>query len=144
MNSDVWPGAHSVPCCGEREGRLRLEAPRSAHSQSFIYGPLHFWLWRLQYLSSYLNCIFKDFIQYLHAIRYELICFSLPTIFCLFVYLIVFILAWSVAIIHKHAPLDLFFKCYGVCSLYFCVCHNSDDSWTPEHEQVLENICWMS
>lgn len=49
------------------------EAPLSAHSQRFIYGLLHFWLWWLQYLSSYLNCIFKDFIQYLHAIQYELI-----------------------------------------------------------------------
>lgn len=49
------------------------EAPLSTHSQCFIYGPLHFWLWWLQYLSSYLNCIFKDFIQYLHAIQYELI-----------------------------------------------------------------------
>lgn len=61
------------------------EAPLSTHSQCFIYGPLHFWLWWLQYLSSYLNCIFKDFIQYLHAIQYELIFLSLPTIFfCLF------------------------------------------------------------
>lgn len=111
MNSDLWPGSHSVPCCGGWEGRLCgdfREAPLSTHSQCFIYGPLHFWLWWLQYLSSYLNCIFKDFIQYLHAIRYELI-FFLCQPFLFVSYLIVFILAWFVTIIHKQTcPLDQF------------------------------------
>lgn len=95
------------------KGRLRgdsREAPLSTHSQCFIYGPLHFWLWWLQYLSSYLNCIFKGFIQYLHAIQYELIFVFFANHFFLFVsYLIVFILAWFVTIIHKQTcPLDLF------------------------------------
>lgn len=52
----------------------------------------------------------------------------------LFVYLIVFILAWFVTIIHKQTcPSDLSLggKCYGGCSPYVFVCHNSDDSWTP-------------
>lgn len=75
MNSDPWPGTHSVSGGG-------------GGKECFIYGPLHFWLWWLQYLCSYLNCIFKDFIQYLHAIQYELslslflFFFNLPA-FCL-------------------------------------------------------------
>lgn len=136
MNSDLWPGTHSVPCCGGWEGEvtwgLEREAPLSAHSQCFIYGPLHFWLWWLQYLSSYLNCIFKDFIQYLHAIQWIDFFFLCQPFFLFVFYLIVFISAWFVTIIHKQTcPLDLFLKRYWGCSLYVCVCHDSDDSWTP-------------
>lgn len=100
------------------------EAPLSTHSQRFIYGPLHFWLWWLQYLSSYLNCIFKDFIQYLHAIQYELSLFCLPTICFLFNCL----LFWHVvAIIHKHACQICFrHKMLGmfpvkICFFLFCI-----------------------
>lgn len=87
------------------------EAPLSTHSQCFIYGPLHFWLWWLKYLSSYLNCIFKDFIQYLHAIQYELIFFFFfaNLFFC---YLIVFIcIFWHV--------LSLLFTNKHACWIYF-------------------------
>lgn len=142
MNSDLWPGTHSVPCCGGWEGRLHgdsSEAPLSTHSQCFIYGPLHFWLWWLQYLSSYLNCIFKDFIQYLHAIRYELIFLFFANYFFLFVsYLIVSILAWFVAIFKTNMSIGsiLGWKSYGGCSLSFFLCNDSDDSWTPRSR------CW--
>lgn len=108
------------------------EAPLSTHSHRFIYGPLHFWLWWLQYLSSYLNCIFKDFIQYLHAIQYELSLFCLPTICFLFNCL----LFWHVvAIIHKHACQICFrHKMLGMFPVkicFFVLYHDSDDSWTP-------------
>lgn len=129
MNSDLWPGTHSVPFGGGGEGG---EAPLSIHSQCFIYGPLHFWLWWLQYLSSYLNCIFKDFIQYLHAIEYELSFLFANLFFFWFCYLIVFTLA-CVVIFHKQTcPLNLILAwcCYGGCSPYVFVYLNSDDSWT--------------
>lgn len=141
MNSDLWPGSHSVPCCGGWEGRLRgdfREAPLSTHSQCFIYGPLHFWLWWLQYLSSYLNCIFKDFIQYLHAIRYELIFFSLPTIFVCFLFNCLYFGMICHYYSQTNVPIGSIFgrKCYGGYSLYVFVCHVSDDSWTPRSR------CW--
>lgn len=121
------------------KGRLRgdsREALLSTHSRCFIYGPLHFWLWWLQYLSSYLNCIFKDFIQYLHAIWYELIFFIL--FFCqpFVCFLFNCSLFWhdlSLLFTKQTCPLDLFFgvKRYEGCSLYVFLCHYSDDSWTP-------------
>lgn len=121
------------------KGRLRGDsrgALLSTHSQCFIYGPLHFWLWWLQYLSSYLNCIFKDFIQYLHAIRYELIFFFFcqPFFLChlvLFSYLIVIILAWFVTIIHKTniARCKTWMGMFPQCFVF------SDDSWTPRRSR---------
>lgn len=49
---ELWPLTSAL---------VALEPYCLPHSRCFIYGPLHFWLWWLQYLSSYLNCIFKDF-----------------------------------------------------------------------------------
>lgn len=152
MNSDLWPGTHSVPCCGGWEGRLRgdsREAPLSTHSQCFIYGPLHFWLWWLQYLSSYLNCIFKDFIQYLHAIQYELIFLFLANLFFFFSVCFLFNCLHFGMICHYYSqanlPVGSFSgrKCYGDVPCMFFVCHDSDDSWNTK-KQVLENICRMS
>lgn len=121
------------------------EAPLSTHSQCFIYGPLHFWLWWLQYLSSYLNCIFKDFIQYLHAIRYELIFFFFANHFLFVSYLIVFIgHDLSLVSTNKHAHRIYFSRkmLWGMFPVCFCV------SWfwwqLNTRKQVLENICWMS
>lgn len=128
------------------------EAPLSTHSQRFIYGPLHFWLWWLQYLSSYLNCIFKDFIQYLHAIQYELSLFCLPTICFLFNCL----LFWHVvAIIHKHACQICFrHKMLGMFPVKICFfCFVSWFWWqlnTEKHvfgragEKQMKQNCWMS
>lgn len=141
MNSDLWPGTHSVPCCGGWEGRLHgdsREAPLSTHSQCFIYGPLHFWLWWLQYLSSYLNCIFKDFIQYLHAIRYELIFFFFANYFLFVSYLIVSIFGMICCYIQNKYVHWIYFRqktLWGMLPICF-VCHDSDDSWTPRSR------CW--
>lgn len=120
------------------------EAPLSAHSQYFIYGPLHFWLWWLQYLSSYLNCIFKDFIQYLHAIQYELIFFFLlPSFFVFFssFYLIVY-LGMRCHLLFTNMPVEsiLGIKCYGEW------CFRVSRFWWQLNitEQVLKHVCWMS
>lgn len=148
MNSDLWPGTHSVPRCGGWEGRLHgdsSEAPLSTHSQCFIYGPLHFWLWWLQYLSSYLNCIFKDFIQYLHAIRYELIfLFFANYFFVCFLFNCVYFGMICCYIQNKYVHW-IYFRLkmlWGMFPVRFSV------SWfwwqLNTKEQVLEKICWMS
>lgn len=150
MNSDLWPGTHSVPCCGGWEGRFwgdLSEAPLSNHSQCFIYGPLHFWLWWLQYLISYLNCIFKDFIQYLHAIRYEFFFFSFANFFCLFFsYLIVFILACLSLLFTSRCAPWIYFRwkmswgmfpgCFYFYFLFFCVCVCVLILMTTEHQEA--------
>uniref|UniRef100_A0A0E9THV8 Uncharacterized protein n=1 Tax=Anguilla anguilla TaxID=7936 RepID=A0A0E9THV8_ANGAN len=54
----------------ERGGGTALtpkRVPPSTDSQFNLYTSALLWLWRLQYLWNYLNCIFNDFILYLHA-----------------------------------------------------------------------------
>lgn len=150
MNSDLWPGTHSVPCCGgwERLHGDSSEAPLSTHSQCFIYGPLHFWLWWLQYLSSYLNCIFKDFIQYLHAIRYELIfLFFANSFFLLFVCFLFNCVYFGMicCYIQNKYVQWIYFRLKMLWGM-FPVCFSVSWFWWQLNtkKQVLENICWMS
>lgn len=133
MNSALWPGAFSSSLqrlVGGR-GYGGLERSPTLYPQSIF-----FYLWTsalltvmIQYLSSYLNCIFKDFIQYLHAIRYESILFFAN--YCLFCFVFFLFncqfLAWFVAIFKKTnkqmSPLDLFLveNCMGTFPVCFCV-----------------------
>ena len=149
MNSDLWPGTHSVPCGGGEEGELNRDWRRPT-----VYPQSMFYLWTsalLAVMTSVLNVVtWTVFLRILYNIymQYNMNWFffiSLPTLFFSFLFNCLYLWhVWSLLFTNKHVR-QIYFRhqmlLWG-CSLYV-VYHDSDDSWKPR-SRCWTNVCWMS